>query len=74
MTKSGPYNDEQDTTRRRVCYRYGKLLQVEQGPQRDWGWSDSEDEDAPSPLTAAVELGGSEDKLYDRGEREGEGG
>lgn len=51
MTKSGLFKDERDTVRRRVRHRDGKLLKGGIGLTTGLGWSDSEDEDAPSPLT-----------------------
>jgi large subunit ribosomal protein LP1 len=50
-TKSGVFKDERDTTRRRVRHRDGRLLRGGIGLTTGLGWSDSEDEDAPSPLT-----------------------
>ncbi|CCL98737.1 uncharacterized protein FIBRA_00742 [Fibroporia radiculosa] len=51
MTKSGLYKDERDTQKRRCRHRDGKLLRGGIGLTTGLGWSDSEDEDAPSPLT-----------------------
>ncbi|KAI5122029.1 hypothetical protein M0805_008020 [Coniferiporia weirii] len=51
MTKSGLYKDERDTDRRRKRHRDGNLLREGLGLTTGLGWSDSEDEDAPSPLT-----------------------
>lgn len=51
MTKSGIYKDQRDTVQRRVRHRDGKLLRGGIGLTTGLGWSDSEDEDAPSPLT-----------------------
>ncbi|EMD37234.1 hypothetical protein CERSUDRAFT_95490 [Gelatoporia subvermispora B] len=51
MTKSGIFKDERDTVRRRHRHRDGKLLRGGIGLTTGLGWSDSEDEDAPSPLT-----------------------
>jgi hypothetical protein len=50
-TKSGVPKDARDTTRRRVRHRDGRLLRGGIGLTTGLGWSDSEDEDAPSPLT-----------------------
>jgi large subunit ribosomal protein LP1 len=50
-TKSGVFKDERDTIRRRVRHRDGRLLRGGIGLTTGLGWSDSEDEDAPSPLT-----------------------
>ncbi|KAF8273570.1 hypothetical protein EI94DRAFT_1156458 [Lactarius quietus] len=49
--KSGIFKDERDTMRRRVRHRDGRLLRGGIGLTTGLGWSDSEDEDAPSPLT-----------------------
>ncbi|KAF8148380.1 hypothetical protein B0H34DRAFT_802925 [Crassisporium funariophilum] len=51
MTKSGVVKDERDTPNRRVRHRDGRLLRGGIGLTTGLGWSDSEDEDAPSPLT-----------------------
>ena len=51
MTKSGLFKDERDTERRRTRHRDGRLLRGGLGLTTGLGWSDSEDEDAPSPLT-----------------------
>jgi hypothetical protein len=51
MTKSGLYKDCRDTARRRTRHRDGRLLRGGIGLTTGLGWSDSEDEDAPSPLT-----------------------
>ncbi|KAH9834987.1 uncharacterized protein C8Q71DRAFT_135378 [Rhodofomes roseus] len=51
MTKSGLFKDERDTVHRRVRHRDGKLLRGGIGLTTGLGWSDSEDEGAPSPLT-----------------------
>ncbi|VDC04320.1 unnamed protein product [Peniophora sp. CBMAI 1063] len=51
MTKSGHYRDDRDTLQRRVRHRDGKLLRAGMGLTTGLGWSDSEDEDAPSALT-----------------------
>ncbi|KZT18891.1 hypothetical protein NEOLEDRAFT_1142817 [Neolentinus lepideus HHB14362 ss-1] len=51
MTKSGIYKDERDTAKRRTRHRDGRLLKGGLGLTTGLGWSDSEDEDAPSPLT-----------------------
>ncbi|KAI8977755.1 hypothetical protein BD414DRAFT_517012 [Trametes punicea] len=50
MTKSGLFKDERDTVKRRVRHRDGRLLAGGIGLTTGLGWSDSEDEDAPSPL------------------------
>ncbi|KAG2007497.1 60s acidic ribosomal protein [Coprinopsis cinerea AmutBmut pab1-1] len=50
-TKSGVMKDERDTPMRRVRHRDGRLLRGGVGLTTGLGWSDSEDEDAPSPLT-----------------------
>ncbi|KAF9471885.1 hypothetical protein BDN70DRAFT_925951 [Pholiota conissans] len=54
MTKSGIIKDERDTPMRRVRHRDGKLLRGGIGLTTGLGWSDSEDEDAPSPLTHRI--------------------
>lgn len=52
MTKSGLlYKDPRDTVRRRRRHRDGQLLRAGMGLTTGLGWSDSEDEDAPSTLT-----------------------
>ncbi|KAH9912263.1 hypothetical protein B0H21DRAFT_773951 [Amylocystis lapponica] len=51
MTKSGIYKDQRDTEKRRTRHRDGKLLKGGIGLTTGLGWSDSEDEGAPSPLT-----------------------
>ncbi|KAF9806366.1 hypothetical protein IEO21_08700 [Rhodonia placenta] len=51
MTKSGLYKDGRDTAKRRHRHRDGKLLRGGIGLTTGLGWSDSEDEGAPSPLT-----------------------
>ncbi|OBZ66417.1 hypothetical protein A0H81_13704 [Grifola frondosa] len=51
MTKSGVFKDGRDTPKRRVRHRDGRLLRGGIGLTTGLGWSDSEDEDAPSPLT-----------------------
>lgn len=50
-TKTGIIKDERDTPMRRVRHRDGRLLRGGIGLTTGLGWSDSEDEDAPSPLT-----------------------
>ncbi|KAI9464064.1 hypothetical protein BJY52DRAFT_1184460 [Lactarius psammicola] len=52
--KSGIFKDERDTIRRRVRHRDGRLLRGGIGLTTGLGWSDSEDEDAPSPLTKRI--------------------
>ncbi|EJD01979.1 uncharacterized protein FOMMEDRAFT_20762 [Fomitiporia mediterranea MF3/22] len=51
MTKSGLFKDERNTEGRRRRHRDGKLLREGLGLTTGLGWSDSEDEDAPSPFT-----------------------
>ncbi|KAK2460710.1 hypothetical protein APHAL10511_007180 [Amanita phalloides] len=51
MTKSGIMKDTRDTPMRRHRHRDGRLLRGGIGLTTGLGWSDSEDEDAPSPLT-----------------------
>ncbi|KAI0316243.1 hypothetical protein OF83DRAFT_1292898 [Amylostereum chailletii] len=51
ITKSGIYKDDRDTVQRRTRHRDGKLLRGGIGLTTGLGWSDSEDEDSPSPLT-----------------------
>ncbi|KAI1784582.1 hypothetical protein LXA43DRAFT_954889 [Ganoderma leucocontextum] len=51
MTKSGIHRDPRDTQRRRVRHRDQGLLRAGMGLTTGLGWSDSEDEDAPSLLT-----------------------
>ncbi|TFK84671.1 hypothetical protein K466DRAFT_217006 [Polyporus arcularius HHB13444] len=51
MTKSGIYRDPRDTQRRKVRHRDQQLLRAGMGLTTGLGWSDSEDEDAPSLLT-----------------------
>ncbi|KIY49964.1 hypothetical protein FISHEDRAFT_57857 [Fistulina hepatica ATCC 64428] len=53
-TKSGLTKDERDTPQRRVRHRDGRLLRGGLGLTTGLGWSDSEDEDAPSPLTSRL--------------------
>lgn len=50
-TKSGLQKDPRHTERRRVRHRDGQLLRAGMGLTTGLGWSDSEDEDAPSALT-----------------------
>ncbi|KIP10438.1 hypothetical protein PHLGIDRAFT_33836, partial [Phlebiopsis gigantea 11061_1 CR5-6] len=50
-TKSGLQRDPRDTVRRRLRHRDGRLLKAGMGLTTGLGWSDSEDEDAPSALT-----------------------
>ncbi|KAI8976331.1 hypothetical protein BD414DRAFT_165415 [Trametes punicea] len=51
MTKSGVHRDPRDTERRRNRHRDQTLLRAGMGLTTGLGWSDSEDEDAPSLLT-----------------------
>ncbi|KAI0364879.1 hypothetical protein BV20DRAFT_813615 [Pilatotrama ljubarskyi] len=51
MTKSGVYRDPRDTQRRRQRHKDQSLLRAGMGLTTGLGWSDSEDEDAPSMLT-----------------------
>ncbi|KAJ8496381.1 hypothetical protein ONZ51_g1150 [Trametes cubensis] len=51
MTKSGVYRDPRDTQRRRNRHKDQSLLRAGMGLTTGLGWSDSEDEDAPSLLT-----------------------
>ncbi|KAI0740055.1 hypothetical protein C8Q76DRAFT_185233 [Earliella scabrosa] len=51
MTKSGIYRDPRDTQRRRNRHKDQTLLRAGMGLTTGLGWSDSEDEDAPSLLT-----------------------
>ncbi|KAF9021641.1 hypothetical protein BDZ89DRAFT_1115863 [Hymenopellis radicata] len=53
-TKSSILKDSRDTPRRRVRHKDGKLLRGGIGLTTGLGWSDSEDEDAPSPLTRRI--------------------
>ncbi|KAI0665317.1 hypothetical protein C8Q78DRAFT_1084102 [Trametes maxima] len=50
-TKSGVYRDPRDTHRRRQRHKDQTLLRAGMGLTTGLGWSDSEDEDAPSMLT-----------------------
>ncbi|KAL0946334.1 hypothetical protein HGRIS_012572 [Hohenbuehelia grisea] len=54
VTKSGIIKDERDTPGRRTRHRDGRLLRGGVGLTTGLGWSDSEDEDAPSLLTRRV--------------------
>ncbi|KAJ7594068.1 hypothetical protein C8J56DRAFT_925927 [Mycena floridula] len=56
MTKTGIMKDSRDTPRRRVRHRDGKLLKGGIGLTTGLGWSDSEDEDAPSALTRQISV------------------
>ncbi|KAK7030707.1 ribosomal protein 60S [Favolaschia claudopus] len=49
-----PPRDTRDTPRRRVRHRDGKTLRGGIGLTTGLGWSDSEDEDAPSDLTRRI--------------------
>ncbi|KAI9068554.1 hypothetical protein FKP32DRAFT_1561442 [Trametes sanguinea] len=51
VTKSGVYRDPRDTQRRRRRHKDQTLLRAGMGLTTGLGWSDSEDEDAPSLLT-----------------------
>ncbi|KAH9896057.1 hypothetical protein C8Q73DRAFT_665068 [Cubamyces lactineus] len=51
MTKSGIHRDPRDTQRRRNRHKDQSLLRAGMGLTTGLGWSDSEDEDAPSLLT-----------------------
>ncbi|KAI0820891.1 hypothetical protein BC628DRAFT_1422555 [Trametes gibbosa] len=51
MTKSGVHRDPRDTQRRRIRHKDQSLLRAGMGLTTGLGWSDSEDEDAPSMLT-----------------------
>ncbi|KAF7309715.1 Ribosomal protein 60S [Mycena indigotica] len=53
-TKTVPPRDTRDTPKRRVRHRDGKLLRGGIGLTTGLGWSDSEDEDAPSALTRRI--------------------
>lgn len=53
-TKSSILKDNRDTPRRRVRHRDGRLLRGGIGLTTGLGWSDSEDEDAPSELTRRI--------------------
>ncbi|THU82792.1 hypothetical protein K435DRAFT_784499 [Dendrothele bispora CBS 962.96] len=54
MTKSGIFKDARDTPSRRLRHKDGRLLRGGLGLTTGLGWSDSEDEDAPSPFTRRV--------------------
>ncbi|KAG6907195.1 hypothetical protein DXG01_010008 [Tephrocybe rancida] len=51
---SHPLKDARDTAKRRVRHRDGRLLAGGIGLTTGLGWSDSEDEDAPSALTRRI--------------------
>ncbi|KAG7451478.1 uncharacterized protein BT62DRAFT_927190 [Guyanagaster necrorhizus] len=53
-SKSSILKDNRDTPRRRVRHRDGRLLRGGIGLTTGLGWSDSEDEDAPSELTRKI--------------------
>ncbi|KIY63437.1 hypothetical protein CYLTODRAFT_426109 [Cylindrobasidium torrendii FP15055 ss-10] len=53
-TQSSILKDSRDTPKRRVRHRDGKLLRGGIGLTTGLGWSDSEDEDSPSPLTNRI--------------------
>ncbi|KAF8062544.1 hypothetical protein FPV67DRAFT_1673016 [Lyophyllum atratum] len=50
-TAKGPLKDARDTMERRARHKDGRLLKGGIGLTTGLGWSDSEDEDAPSALT-----------------------
>ncbi|KAI5833263.1 hypothetical protein K523DRAFT_233291 [Schizophyllum commune Tattone D] len=54
ISTSSILKDTRDTPSRRVRHRDGKLLRGGLGLTTGLGWSDSEDEDAPSPFTKRV--------------------
>ncbi|KAJ3917810.1 hypothetical protein F5877DRAFT_79583 [Lentinula edodes] len=51
QTKSGLFKDTRDTSSRRLRHKDGRLLRGGIGLTTGLGWSDSEDEGAPSALT-----------------------
>ncbi|KAJ4473641.1 hypothetical protein J3R30DRAFT_703717 [Lentinula aciculospora] len=51
QTKSGLFKDTRDTSSRRLRHKDGRLLKGGIGLTTGLGWSDSEDEGAPSALT-----------------------
>ncbi|KAJ3772542.1 hypothetical protein FB446DRAFT_736131 [Lentinula raphanica] len=51
QTKSGLYKDTRDTSSRRLRHKDGRLLRGGIGLTTGLGWSDSEDDGAPSALT-----------------------
>ncbi|KAJ8080387.1 hypothetical protein PM082_017220 [Marasmius tenuissimus] len=53
-SKASLLKDTRDTPVRRLRHKDGKLLRGGLGLTTGLGWSDSEDEDAPSPLTRQV--------------------
>ncbi|KAG6840277.1 hypothetical protein C0991_007765 [Blastosporella zonata] len=53
-TTTHPLKDTRDTVKRRVRHRDGRLLKGGIGLTTGLGWSDSEDEDAPSALTRRI--------------------
>ncbi|KAJ7623301.1 hypothetical protein FB45DRAFT_101401 [Roridomyces roridus] len=53
-SKEKPARDSRDTAQRRVRHRDGKTLAGGIGLTTGLGWSDSEDEDAPSALTHRI--------------------
>ncbi|KAH8833771.1 hypothetical protein DL96DRAFT_1578351 [Flagelloscypha sp. PMI_526] len=54
VTKSGIIKDARDTAERRTRHRDGSQLRGGLGLTTGLGWSDSEDEDAPSALTKRI--------------------
>ncbi|KAG6874857.1 hypothetical protein C0992_006234 [Termitomyces sp. T32_za158] len=54
IASAHPLKDARDTVKRRVRHRDGRLLRGGIGLTTGLGWSDSEDEDAPSALTRRI--------------------